>query len=110
MDRFFGERTMVPAERRAVKLLGMGGGDTEKVLDRGGGRGQVGGVAVMIYGPREIAGIRRACATAAATLASVGERLRPGVTTAQIDAWVREDTARRGGRPSQLGYNGFPAS
>jgi methionyl aminopeptidase len=67
-------------------------------------------VAVTIYGPREVAGIRRACAAAAGTLAAVGERLRPGVTTAQIDAWVREDTAQRGGRPSQLGYNGFPAS
>jgi methionyl aminopeptidase len=65
---------------------------------------------VNIYGPREIAGIRRASAAAAATLAWVAARLAPGVTTAQIDEWVREDTARRGGRPSQLGYNGFPAS
>jgi methionyl aminopeptidase len=32
------------------------------------------------------------------------------VTTAQIDTWVREDTARRGGTPSQLGYKGFPAA
>jgi methionyl aminopeptidase len=67
-------------------------------------------MAVTIYGPREIAGIRRASMAAAATLAQVGARLRPGVSTAQIDAWVREDTARRGGRPSQLGYRGFPAS
>lgn len=67
-------------------------------------------MAVTIYGPREIAGIRNASQAAAATLAEVGARLRPGVTTAQIDAWVREDTARRGGRPSQLGYHGFPAS
>ncbi len=47
---------------------------------------------------------------AAATLAHVGSRLRPGVSTADIDRWVREDTARRGGKPSQLGYKGFPAS
>lgn len=64
----------------------------------------------MIYGPREIAGIRRASQAAAATLANIGARLRPGVSTAQIDVWVREDTAQRGGRPSQLGYHGFPAS
>jgi methionyl aminopeptidase len=32
------------------------------------------------------------------------------VTTGQIDRWVREDTSRRGGRPSQLGYQGFPAA
>jgi methionyl aminopeptidase len=67
-------------------------------------------MAVTIYGPREIAGIRRASRAAAATLAQIGARLRAGVSTAQIDLWVREDTARRGGRPSQLGYHGFPAS
>ena len=65
---------------------------------------------MTIQGPRELAGIRRAAQAAAATLAEVGARLRPGVSTAQIDVWVREDTARRGGRPSQLGYHGFPAS
>lgn len=65
---------------------------------------------VNIYGSKEIAGIRRASRVAAATLWTVGERLAAGVTTAQIDRWVREDTARRGGRPSQLGYKGFPAS
>ncbi len=67
-------------------------------------------MAMTIYGPREIAGIRRASRSAAATLAEIGARLRAGVSTAQIDLWVREDTARRGGRPSQLGYHGFPAS
>ncbi len=65
---------------------------------------------VTIYGAKEIAAIRRASQVAAATLWAVGERLAPGVTTAQVDRWVREDTARRGGRPSQLGYKGFPAS
>ncbi len=67
-------------------------------------------MSVTIYGPREIAGIRRASRVAAATLAYVGGRLAPGVSTATIDQWVREDTARRGGKPSQLGYHGFPAS
>jgi methionyl aminopeptidase len=87
-----------------------GAREIEMVLDAVCARGQARRVAVNIYGPREIAGIRRAGAAAAATLAWVGARLAPGVTTAQIDAWVREDTARRGGRPSQLGYHGFPAS
>ncbi len=54
--------------------------------------------------------MRRAGRAAAETLARVGEQLRVGVTTADIDAWVREDTAARGGTPSQLGYQGFPAS
>lgn len=47
---------------------------------------------------------------AAQTLAFVGARIEAGVTTAQIDAWVRDDTRKRRGRPSQLGYNGFPAA
>lgn len=54
--------------------------------------------------------MRRAGASAAATLAFIGTKLAPGVTTAMIDQWVREDTRRRGGTPSQLNYKGFPAA
>jgi methionyl aminopeptidase len=61
-------------------------------------------MAIEILSSREIAHLRAACRAAAETLAWVGAQLRPGVSTADIDAWVRADTARRGGRPSQLGY------
>ncbi len=61
-------------------------------------------------GPRQIARMRAAGRVAAETLALVGSRLRPGISTSEIDRWVREDTARRGARPSQLGYRGFPAA
>jgi methionyl aminopeptidase len=67
-------------------------------------------MAIELYGPREVAALRRAGEAAAATLAFVGERLLPGVTTGDIDAWVREHTRQCGGIPSQLGYDGFPAS
>jgi methionyl aminopeptidase len=67
-------------------------------------------LAIEILGTREIASMRRAGAAAAATLASVGERLRVGVATADIDRWVREHTRKLGGTPSQLGYKGFPAA
>ena len=40
----------------------------------------------------------------------VGGRIEPGITTERIDRWVRDDTAARGGSPSQLGYHGFPAA
>jgi methionyl aminopeptidase len=53
---------------------------------------------------------RRAGRVAALTLQTVGLQLRPGMSTADIDRLVREDTARRGGTPSQLGYHGFPAA
>ncbi len=54
--------------------------------------------------------LRRASQAAAGTLAFIGSKLAPGVSTGDIDQWVREDTARRGGKPSQLGYHGFPAT
>jgi len=67
-------------------------------------------VAVEIQDARGVARLRAAGKVAAETLATVGARLRAGLTTAQIDAYVREDTAKRGGTPSQLGYHGFPAA
>lgn len=56
---------------------------------------------------REIERMRAAGRVAARTLALVGSRLEAGVSTAEIDRWVRADTERRGARPSQLGYHGF---
>lgn len=65
---------------------------------------------IEILTQKEIVKMRAAGKAAAETLKFVGEQLRPGMTTADIDQLVREDTARRGGRPSQLGYHGFPAT
>ena len=67
-------------------------------------------MAIEILAPWQIERMRRAGRAAADTLALVGARLRPGMSTADIDRLVREDTARRGGRPSQLGYLGFPGA
>jgi methionyl aminopeptidase len=62
------------------------------------------------YDPRHLPRLRRAGELAAATLRAIGAKLRPGISTSQIDRWVREDTAARGGGCSQLGYHGFPAA
>ncbi len=67
-------------------------------------------MAIDILGTSEIEAMRRAGRTAAATLAAVAARIRPGVSTGDIDDWVRADTRQRGGRPSQLGFHGFPAA
>ena len=67
-------------------------------------------MAVEILSPTEIEHMRYAGRMAAETLAFVGSQLCPGMSTADIDRLVREDTARRGGRPSLLGYKGFPAA
>jgi methionyl aminopeptidase len=65
---------------------------------------------IEILAPEDVARLRRAGAAAASTLAHVGARLRAGVTTKQIDQWVRAHTRSLGGSPSQLGYQGFPAA
>jgi methionyl aminopeptidase len=67
-------------------------------------------VSIEILGASDKERMRRAGRVAAETLAWVGARITAGITTALIDRWVREDTARRGGHPSQLGYQGFPAA
>ena len=60
--------------------------------------------------PREVEMMRASCQMAAETLLLVGEKLRPGMTTEEINALVHEDTVRRGGWPSPLNYHGFPKS
>ncbi|HEX8793807.1 MAG TPA: type I methionyl aminopeptidase [Polyangiaceae bacterium] len=65
---------------------------------------------IEILSEAEIRRMRKAGAAAAATLLFVRDRLAPGISTADIDAWVREHTLALGGTPSQLGYQGFPAA
>ncbi len=47
---------------------------------------------------------------AAETLLLVGEQLRVGMTTDDINTLVHEDTMRRGAYPAPLNYRGFPKS
>ncbi|HTV17830.1 MAG TPA: type I methionyl aminopeptidase, partial [Polyangiaceae bacterium] len=65
-------------------------------------------VSIELFGPATFPALRRAGRVAAATLQHVAGRVRAGVTSAEIDAWVRADTELRGGRPSQLGYRPSP--
>lgn len=53
--------------------------------------------------------MRRAGKLAARTLQHVGAQLRVGVSTGDIDRWVRDYTHQHHARCSQLGYHGFPA-
>jgi methionyl aminopeptidase len=65
---------------------------------------------VEIKGPREIELMREVGRLTAETLCAVGELIRPGITTDEIDRFVHEDTLRRGARPAPLNYRGFPKS
>jgi methionyl aminopeptidase len=67
-------------------------------------------VAIDIKSPREVEAMRVVCVMAAETLLLVGEKIRAGMTTEEINTIVHEDTVRRGARPSPLNYRGFPKS
>ncbi|TRM70382.1 peptidase M24, structural domain-containing protein [Schizophyllum amplum] len=52
--------------------------------------------------------MRAACRLAAQTLQLAGDLLRPGISTAAIDALVHAFIVSCGAYPSPLGYGGFP--
>ncbi len=58
----------------------------------------------------EIRKIAAAGAIVAAAHQVAAEMLEPGVTTIEIDQRVRELIEREGGKPSFLGFRGYPAS
>lgn len=58
----------------------------------------------------EIATMRRAGRVVAEVLALVGEALRPGVSTAHLDAIAEAHIRRSGATPSFKGYHGYPSS
>ncbi|MBF5045888.1 type I methionyl aminopeptidase [Aggregicoccus sp. 17bor-14] len=67
-------------------------------------------MGIPLFNGDAVERLREAGRAASGTLAHVAARLALGVSTADIDRWVRADTAARGGTPSQLGYHGFPAA
>lgn len=66
----------------------------------------------MIYkkSPDEIEIMREAGAIVSDTLERLRAAVRPGVTTAELDALAEDSIVSAGGRPSFKGYRGFPAS
>lgn len=65
---------------------------------------------VNIASPQDIEHMRVVGRMAAETLVLVGEKLRAGMTTEDIDRIVVEDTLRRGAKCAPLHYHGFPKS
>ena len=57
----------------------------------------------------EIAKMRKAGQVVAEMHARIRDAIRPGVTTADLDALAREVIERRGARSNFLGYHGYPA-
>jgi methionyl aminopeptidase len=63
---------------------------------------------IIRKGPAEIDRIGRAGALVAETIARVGERIAPGVTTIELDRIADEFIRARGGVPTSQGYKGYP--
>lgn len=66
----------------------------------------------MIYlkTPEDIEKMRNACALVSRTLGEIAKWVAPGVTTNRIESIAREFIHDNGGKPSCLGYGGFPGA
>ncbi len=64
----------------------------------------------LIKTPAQIEGIRKACVINTALLDLVGEKIRVGMTTEEIDKIVYDFTMSKGAVPAPLGFYGYPKS
>ncbi|HIE52921.1 MAG TPA: type I methionyl aminopeptidase [Armatimonadetes bacterium] len=65
---------------------------------------------IRIKTPEQIARMRRSNRLARRILLTLGEHVAPGVSTKELDLLARKLVTEAGGRPSFLGYRGFPAA
>ena len=64
----------------------------------------------IIKTPEQIAKIKESAVINRACLDYVGEHIKAGISTQEIDDWVSKVTKDMGGIPATLGYEGFPKS
>lgn len=65
---------------------------------------------IQLKTEKQLEGIRRSCRLLMATFDHFEPMMRPGVTTQEVNDAVHAFILGHGGRPSFLGYMGFPAS
>ena len=65
---------------------------------------------IFVKNPEQIRLMKTAGRITGEALALVGEAVREGVSTAQLDSIIRHHIEKCGAKPSFLGYGGFPAS
>ncbi|MBI3286953.1 MAG: type I methionyl aminopeptidase [Chloroflexi bacterium] len=65
---------------------------------------------IVLKSPSELARMRRAGRIVARTLVYLRERIRPGISTVELDRLAEEFIRRAAGVPSFKGYRGYPAS
>ena len=65
---------------------------------------------ISVKSTADLAKMRASGKIAGGALKLVGEKIRPGMTTMQVNKLVHDYIVQRGARPSFLNYGGFPAS
>ena len=65
---------------------------------------------ILIKSPKQIEGIRKSSRLTSEILDLLEKRIRPGITTEQINTWVHEYTVAHGAVPAPLNYRGYPKS
>ena len=64
----------------------------------------------LIKTEKDIEGIKRSAVINVAVLDEIGEKIKAGMSTQEIDDIVMNTTKKMGGIPADLGYEGFPKS
>jgi len=82
----------------------------DSILDFHKANGSVVPSRKIIKNETQIQGIRESAKINIAVLDYVTEHIKSGITTAEIDKWVYEQTTAMGGIPAPLNYEGFPKS
>jgi methionyl aminopeptidase len=59
---------------------------------------------IILKTPQEIELIGKASRVVALTIAFLRERVKPGITTADLDRWAEDFIVREGARPAFKGY------
>ena len=65
---------------------------------------------IKLKNTEQLATMKEACVITGEALYAAGERIREGITTKELDTFIREFIERHGARPTFLGYGGFPGS
>ncbi len=65
---------------------------------------------ITIKSAHQIEKMKEACSITKAALDLLGEYIRPGISTAQLDSIANKFILSKGAKPNFLHYNGFPAS
>jgi len=65
---------------------------------------------IPVKSKSDILKMKRACALTAETLLFIADKLRPGISTAEIDNLITDFIFKKNAAPAFLNYRGFPAS